>query len=184
MKQMFFTYRCTATMNLAMVLCGGLSIMLRTPLNAAGADSVDVVKASGTLEPIAVVDVAPGVSGIIEKFGFDPNDKSKTVDFGTQVKKGTVLVQLDTSSYQLKLDQAKASVQKAEAGVQLANAKIALAEVELRQANRRVSDKTVDELELERAQVAADVAKAELAEKTAEIVLAKCSLQQSELNRR
>jgi HlyD family secretion protein len=163
------------------VICGSLLISRATAAVSADED-VDVVKAVGTLEPIAVVVVSPQVSGTLVKFGEDPNEPNKTIDYGSAVKKGTVLAQIDPTSYRLEFDRAKANVDKAEAGVRLATAQIALAKLDLQRATKRVSDKTADELEVEHAQAAVDVAQAALAEKTAEVALQKTAVDQAELN--
>src|SRR5262245_28615584 len=68
---------------------------------------VTAVRASGTLQPEEAVDVGAQVSGRIEKFGTDPRDATKTIDFGTPVEAGTVLAQLDPSPYRNQLDQAR-----------------------------------------------------------------------------
>src|SRR5437868_1467131 len=59
------------------------------------------VRATGTVEPEETVDVGAQVVGRIKELGKDPrgttNPKyaNKTVDYGTPVKKGTVLAKVD-----------------------------------------------------------------------------------------
>src|SRR6516165_6667512 len=64
-----------------------------------------VVRAVGTLEPEEVVDVGARVAGTIQQFGTDPN---KPIDYGSVVKAGTVLAQLDPRPYEAELDRARA----------------------------------------------------------------------------
>src|SRR5437763_2097180 len=73
------------------------------------------VVATGTLEPEEVIDVGAQVQGVIEKFGADPNDPKKTIDYGTQVEEGTVLAQIDAKVYQKRVELARVAVRKVEA---------------------------------------------------------------------
>jgi HlyD family secretion protein len=119
-----------------------------------------VVEANGTVEPVEVVDVGAQVAGRVLRFGPDPNDKDKTVDFRTEVKRGGVLVQLDPAPYEAEVARARATLEGAEAGVRLARAKVALAERELRRAEKRRTDKVADDADVEVAKAALDVARA------------------------
>src|SRR5437870_5699270 len=66
-----------------------------------------VISATGTLEPEEVIDVGAQVAGRIEHFGKDPQDPSKTINYGAGVDVGTVLAELDPSLYQARRDAAK-----------------------------------------------------------------------------
>src|SRR5271168_653116 len=54
-----------------------------------------VVRASGLLQPEETALVGALVTGRVEKFGPDPKDATKSVDYGTAVEAGTLLLQLD-----------------------------------------------------------------------------------------
>ncbi len=89
---------------------------------------VATVTATGTIEPEEVVDIGAQVLGIIEKFGQDPNDKSRQIDFGSVVEAGTILALIDDSLYRARLDKAIAVVEQAKARVALAEADVVRAE--------------------------------------------------------
>jgi HlyD family secretion protein len=82
------------------------------------------VSATGTIEPEEIVDVGAQVAGLILKFGPDPRDSTKTVDYGTPVDKDTVLAILDPSLYKARVDQAQANLQRAKAAQQQMEAKL------------------------------------------------------------
>jgi HlyD family secretion protein len=119
-----------------------------------------VVEATGTVEPEEVVDVGAQVPGRILRFGPDPSDKNKAVDYRTVVRRGSVLAQLDPARYEAEVAKARANLARTEAGVRLAKAKVALAERELRRAQKRLVDKAADASDIEVAEAALDVARA------------------------
>lgn len=63
------------------------------------------VMATGTIQPVEVVDVGTQVSGVIEKI---------YADYNSHVKKGQLLAELDKLTLQEKLNQANASLTRAE----------------------------------------------------------------------
>ena len=65
-----------------------------------------VVEASGTINPVQTVDIGSQVSGKIEAI---------YVDYNSEVKKGQLLAQIDTSLFEAQLQQAIASVANAKA---------------------------------------------------------------------
>jgi HlyD family secretion protein len=92
--------------------------VLRTQAVTRGTVAV-TVQATGTLEPEEVVDVGPQVTGRIDRFGADPDDRTKTVDYGSRVAEGSLLVQLDPSLYKARVERAKAHVAAAETDLKL-----------------------------------------------------------------
>src|SRR5262249_40528501 len=120
--------------------------------------SDSIIKATGVVEPREVVDVNTQIGGTILKFGDDIGKKDKTIDFGSRVKKGAVLVELDAKVYQADLNKAKADLQKAEATLQLAKSKVALADLELQRAKRVAADKGGDSFSVDSARAAFEVA--------------------------
>jgi HlyD family secretion protein len=141
-----------------------------------------VVEAVGTVEPEEVVDVGAQVAGRILRFGPDPNDKDKTVDFRTEVKRGCVLVQLDPAPYEAEVARARANLVGAEASVRLARAKVALAERELRRAEKRRADKAGDDADVEVAKAALDVARAAVPVAEAAVAQTQAALRQAQHN--
>lgn len=76
-----------------------------------------ILTASGSLEPVSEVEVGTQVSGRIDKL---------LVDFNDNVKKGELLVLLDTTFLAASVKDAKAILQKAEAQLQEAQSKYAV----------------------------------------------------------
>src|SRR5208283_5210778 len=68
---------------------------------------------TGTIEPIASVDIGAQVAGVINAFGKD--SRGKPIDWGSVVEKGTVLARIDDSLYAAALETAKAQLQQNEA---------------------------------------------------------------------
>jgi HlyD family secretion protein len=64
-----------------------------------------IVMATGTIQPVEVVDVGTQVSGVIEKI---------YADYNSQVKKGQLLAELDKLTLQEKLNQANAALTRAQ----------------------------------------------------------------------
>ena len=80
------------------------------------------ISATGTLEPEEVVDIGAQVAGQIDRFGIDPHDSSKPVDYGTAVEEGRVLAHIDESLYGADVDRAQADLASAKATVTKAEA--------------------------------------------------------------
>ena len=76
-------------------------------------DIIVDAQANGTMEPIAVIDVKSKASGVIDKM---------TVETGTYVKPGDLIVQINTRDVQNKYDQAKAMLDAAQAKLQVSQA--------------------------------------------------------------
>jgi HlyD family secretion protein len=83
-------------------------------------DLVATINATGTIEPVEVVDVGAQVAGLIRSFGKDKDGKQ--IDYGSTVEEGTVLAQIDDSVYaadvalaRAQLEQEKAKLAQAEA---------------------------------------------------------------------
>ena len=70
---------------------------------------VQVVEASGTINPVTTVNIGSQVSGLIKEI---------YVDYNSQVKKGQLLAQIDTSLIEAQLQQSLASIANAKANYQ------------------------------------------------------------------
>jgi HlyD family secretion protein len=141
-----------------------------------------VVQATGTIEPAEVIDVGAQVAGKVIKFGPDPGNKDRTIDYGTVVQEGTVLAQLDPAPYEAEVTRARTAVQRAEAALRLAKAQAILTERELRRVKKRVEDKAGDALDLDVAQAALDVARAKVPGDEAAVAQAQAALKHAEMN--
>jgi HlyD family secretion protein len=85
-------------------------------------DLVTTISATGTLEPIEVVDVGAQVAGLIKAFGKDKN--GNTIDYGSVIEEGTVLANIDDSVYAADLALARAQVEQDKAGEMSADASL------------------------------------------------------------
>ncbi len=65
-----------------------------------------IVEATGTIEPVNTVDIGSQVSGMINDI---------YVDYNSEVKKGQLLAQIDTSLFEAQLNQSKANIDNAKA---------------------------------------------------------------------
>src|ERR1051325_7239637 len=77
-------------------------------------DLVTTISATGTIEPIEVVDVGAQVAGLIKAFGTDKN--GKPIDYGSVVEEGATLANIDASVYAADLALARAQVEQDKAG--------------------------------------------------------------------
>jgi HlyD family secretion protein len=74
-------------------------------------DLVQVVTATGQLNPVTNVQVGSQISGMIQKLA---------VDFNSPVKAGQIIAQLDPATYQASVHQSEADLANAKAGLELA----------------------------------------------------------------
>src|SRR6266404_3035634 len=87
--------------------------LFRTALVNRG-DLVATINATGTIEPVEVVDIGAQVAGLVTSFGQDKN--GKTIDYGSIVEEGTILAKIDESVYAADLAVAKAQLEEDKAG--------------------------------------------------------------------
>jgi HlyD family secretion protein len=99
-------------------------------------DLLATISATGTVEPEEVVDVGAQVAGQILKFGQDPHDSSKLVNYGTEVEDGTILALIDDALYKSDVEQAEASLGQAQANEQRAEADLLQMKAKLEQTQR------------------------------------------------
>lgn len=97
-------------------------------------DLLITISATGTLQPEEVIDVGAQVAGQIVAFGLDT--EGKPVDYGSCVKEGGVLAQIDDAVYKAEVAQAQAQVQAGQAGVSRAVADLTQLKAKLQQAER------------------------------------------------
>ncbi|QDU26770.1 Macrolide export protein MacA [Anatilimnocola aggregata] len=100
------------------------------------------VGATGTVEPEEVIDVGAQVMGRIKEIGKDPRGKSdpnfasKTLDYGSPVEEGMVLVQIDPAVYRAQRDQAQATLDRAKADLLQFQARADHSEAEWKRAQK------------------------------------------------
>jgi HlyD family secretion protein len=109
------------------------------------------VSATGTLEPVDIVDVGAQVTGLIKTFGPDKHSPSGVIDYRSEVVEGALLATIDKTLFETKKEQAEANLQKAQADVTYAKRKVEQAQRELRRAIRvaqtpgAIADQEVDQ---------------------------------------
>lgn len=99
-------------------------------------DLLVTISATGTVEPIEVVDVGAQVAGKIESFGEDPRGNGQMIDYSSPVEQGTVLARIDSSLYAADVEQAAAMLESAKANVLRAEADLRQLKARLIQAER------------------------------------------------
>lgn len=134
------------------------------------------VAANGTLQPTRTVNVGSELSGTVRKVLVDVND---------EVKKGQVLVELDTDKLQAQLNRSKASVSSAQARLQqsqatLKEARSSLARLE--EVHRISGGKVPSAAEMDSGRAALERAIADEAASRASVEDAKAALKTEETN--
>jgi HlyD family secretion protein len=113
-----------AVATILVVLAGGVGVwqwharnghkwLFRTALVNRG-DLVATINATGTIEPVEVVDIGAQVEGLVTSFGQDTN--GNPIDYGSIVEEGTILAKIDESVYAADLAVSKAQVEEDKAG--------------------------------------------------------------------
>lgn len=136
-------------------------------------DVVEVVEATGTLEPVTTVEVGTQVSGTI---------KSLHADFNSEVRKGQVVARLDPSVLEAQVEQAAATLARLEAEVERAKVQVEDATLKLRRARELWEKGLIPRTDLEDAEATARQASAALKAAEAQVVQARASLNQARVN--
>src|SRR5437763_1290261 len=157
-------------------------------------DLMATITATGTIEPVEVVDVGAQVAGQIISFGKDKDGKA--IDYGSSVEEGTVLAQLDDSVYaadvalaRAQLEQDKAGEVSATANLEQAKAKAVQADADWQRAQKlgpqgaiapQATDSFKAAYDIGKANV--DVAQASLAQAKATTVKSEATLNKAQRN--
>ena len=134
---------------------------------------VATVEAVGTMEPEQVVDVGSQVCGSITDL---------SVDYGSQVEKGTLLAKIDDTLYVAQVEQARIGCQRADAEVALAKAKSSLAKVDWQRAQELIKHNAISSIDYDVAKYNYEVAQASIAVAEAASAQSKFALKQAEIN--
>jgi HlyD family secretion protein len=160
----------------------GSGVAYRTTVVKKG-DLAATISATGTLEPEEVVDVGAQVAGMIKKFGPDPRDPKKVVDYNTPVEPGTVLAQIDEAVYLAQVDQSKANLERAEADLLQMQAKLTQTQRDWERARTLGQTKgVIADVDYDVAQANYLTAKSALSVGKAAITQAKANLNQAQIN--
>ena len=193
-----------AVVAVAVVLAGGAGawwwharndplLSFRTAMVKRG-DLVATINATGTIEPVEVVDVGAQVAGLVSSFGRDKD--GKTIDYGSLVEEGTVLAQIDDSVYAADLAVAKAQVEEDRAGelsatatLEQMKAKLVQAEADWKRAQELLNSKLEpmslfdsDKASYQVAKANVDLAEAALAQAKANTLQAQATLSKAQRN--
>ena len=142
------------------------------------------IEATGTIEPVEVVDIGAQVAGLIQTFGLDPTDSTKTISYGTPVEEGTVLARLDDSLFRARVEQSEAQQDRAKAELLEARAKLRRAERELTrsQSLRTRGAGMISEQELDNSLSEQEVARAGAAVAESAVAVAAANLDEARVN--
>ncbi len=143
-------------------------------------DLVATIGATGTIEPMEVVDVGAQVAGRISSFGVDSEGKS--VDFGSVVQKGAVLAKIDDSVYAADLSVAKAGELSAAANLEQMNAKLDQAAAEWKRSQELFANKLISQVDYDAAKANFEVAKANVSVAKSGVAQAKADLEKAQRN--
>jgi HlyD family secretion protein len=141
---------------------------------------VVAVSASGTIEPEEIVDVGAQVVGRIKNLGVASDDPGKTIDYGTPVDEGTVLAQIDTTTYKALVEQAQADLKRAQAEMARYQAQMARAKADWVRA-QELKD-SIPPSEYDRFEAEYEMAKANLQVGGAGVLQAEAALKQATAN--
>ncbi len=145
-------------------------------------DLLATINATGTLEPEGLVEVNAQVAGVIESFGEDPGDSTRTIGFGSRVERGTVLARIVADLFKTRVDQSKAGVLRAEAEVGQAEAKLRQTDREIDRSRKLQTKGYVPPAEHDTALANHETAISSLALSRSAVALAKANLAEAEVN--
>ena len=136
-------------------------------------DLTVIVTATGTVQPVAKVDVSSPVSGIMRKVN---------VDYNSIVRKGEVLAEIDTDNLRATVASARASLRAASANMVKAKAAADAAVVTHKRQLALRNLQASSQQGFEDAQLAMETAMSELKASEAQVFVARGDLQQAETN--
>ena len=158
---------------------GGTRLSLATAAVKRG-DLTATISATGTIEPLEVVDVGAQVAGRVAAFG---DDKSgKTVDYGSVVEQGALLAKIDDSVYAADLSVAKAGQLSAAANLEQMNAKLEQSTAEWNRAQALFEGKLISQVDYDTAKANYAIAKANVSVAHSGIAQVAADLEKAERN--
>lgn len=157
----------------------GVTLTYTTALVSRG-DVAATIGATGTIEPLEVVDVGAQVAGRIRWFGTDRD--GKTVDYGSVVEEGALLAKIDDSVYAADFSVAKARELSAAANVEQMNAKLDQAAAEWKRAQELFTNKLISQVDYDTGKANYEVAKANVSVANSGVAQAKADLDKAQRN--
>src|SRR2546429_646840 len=138
------------------------------------------IGATGTIEPLEVVDVGAQVAGRIRLFGTDRD--GKTVDYGSVIEEGALLAKIDESVYAADLSVAKARELSAAANLEQMNAKLDQAAAEWKRSQELFANKLISQVDYDTAKANYEVAKANVSVANSGVAQARADLDKAQRN--
>lgn len=129
--------------------------------------------ATGTVNPVTIVQVGSQVSGTIQKL---------YADFNTVVKKGQIIAQIDPALFQAKVDQAKADLKNAQAAVEREKATLQDNQRTLKRYQALISQELISQMEVDTAQTKVNQSLANLGAAQAQVETARANLVSAQTN--
>ena len=158
---------------------GGAKFGLATAAVKRG-DLTATISATGTIEPIEVVDIGAQVAGRVAAFGTDK--AGKTVDYGSVIEQGALLAKIDDSVYAADLSVAKAGQLSAAANLEQMNAKLEQSTAEWSRAQALFDGKLISQVDYDTAKASYAIAKANVSVAHSGIAQAQADLEKAERN--
>lgn len=143
-------------------------------------DLVASINATGTIQPEEVVDVGAQIAGQIKRFGVDPWDEKRAIDYDSPVEEGTVLAWIDDSLYKAQVNQAEANLRRAEADLRQMQVREKQAERDWQRI--QTLKNTISEAEFDLAETTYLAAKAATAVGEAAVAQGKAARDQANIN--
>ncbi|HYS26885.1 MAG TPA: efflux RND transporter periplasmic adaptor subunit, partial [Vicinamibacterales bacterium] len=136
-------------------------------------DVIAKVDATGTLAAVTTVQVGTQVSGTI---------KALHADYNSEVKKGQIVAELDSSLFQTQVDQARSTLIKVQADTDRVKVELDDATSKARRAQELYDQKLISRNDLETAVATASQAEAALKSAQAMVTQARAALNQNQVN--
>jgi HlyD family secretion protein len=143
-------------------------------------DVMATIGATGTIEPLEVVDVGTQVAGRISAFGTDKD--GKRVDYGSVVEEGALLAKVDESVYAADLSVAKAGQLSAAANLEQMKAKLDQAAADWTRAQELFKSKLISQVDYDTGKANYEVAKANVSVAQSGIAQAQADLEKAQRN--
>src|SRR6266571_7412304 len=143
-------------------------------------DVVATIGATGTIEPLEVVDVGTQVAGRISAFGTDKD--GKRVDYGSVVEESALLAKIDESVYAADLSVAKARELSAAASLEQMNAKLDQAVAEWKRAQELFAAKLISQVDYDTDKANYEVARANVSVANSGVAQARADLDKAQRN--
>jgi HlyD family secretion protein len=138
------------------------------------------IGATGTIEPMEVVDVGAQVAGRISAFGKD--NEGHTVDYRSVVEEGALLAKIDDSVYAAEFSVAKAGKLSAEASLEQMKAKLDQAAAEWKRSQELFASKLIAQVDYDTAKANYEVARANVSVANSAVAQANADLEKAQRN--